>query len=175
MVVAKDTPTRARALKILEEGHRAVRDLIAQLPRRAVTTPGLGGGDWSPKDLMGHLWAWEERAVEALRAWDEGHGPGFEKELWSRSTAAINAESVARKARLSTPEIVRRADATHAELMSRIRAMSDRRWREPGTARGRKAVGERLGGILGGPAGHFRHAEAHLKDLRPFVESHRRA
>ena len=173
MAGGRKVPTRGQALKILEDGNRAVRDLIDQLPRRAVTTPGLGGGDWSPKDLIGHLAAWEERAVAALQAWEEGHGPAFEKELWSTSTSAINRESVERKAKLSTPEIVRRADVTHEELVARIRAMSDRRWRQPGTARGRKAVGERLGGILGGPGGYFRHADAHLKDLRPFVDRHR--
>ena len=32
----------------------------------------------------------------------------------------------------------------------------------------------RLGGLLGGPAGPFRHAEAHLKDLEAFVERHGR-
>jgi len=171
MAGAKRVPTRAQALKILEDGDHAVRDLIAQLPPRALTTPGLGGGDWSPKDLLGHLGAWEERAVAAMQAWDEGHGPAFEKELWSKSTSVINRESVERKAKLSTPEIVRRADATHEELVTRIRAMSDRRWRQPGTSRGRKPVGERLGGILGGPGGYFRHADAHLKDLRAFVEA----
>lgn len=167
-------PTRAQALKIIEDGHREIRALVAQLPGRAVTTPGLGGGEWSPKDLLGHLASWEERAVEALRSWDEGHGPGFEKELWSKSTAQINREGVEAKAKLSTPEIVRRADATHAELVSRIRAMSDARWRRPGTPRARKPVGERVGGILSGPGGDFRHADAHLKDLRAFVEEHGR-
>ena len=172
MADATKVPTRAQALTILEDGDRAVRDLIARLPRRALTMPGLGGGDWSPKDLLGHLAAWEERAVAAMQAWDEDHGPAFDKELWSKSTSVINRESVERKAKLSTPEIVRRADATHAELVTRIRAMSDRQWRQPGTSRGRTPVGARLGGILGGPAGYFRHAEAHLKDLRAFVEQH---
>jgi hypothetical protein len=174
MADPKKVPTRAQALRILEDGNRSVRDLIDQLPRRAVTTPGLGGGDWSPKDLIGHLAAWEERAVAALQAWDEGHGPAFEKELWSTSTSVINRESFERKAKLSTPEIVRQADATHEELVTRIRAMSDRRWRQPGTSRGRNDVGERLGGILGGAGGYFHHADAHLKDLRAFVDEHRR-
>jgi DinB superfamily len=166
-------PSRAQALRILQEGHRAVRELLDLLPRRAVTTPGLGGGDWSPKDLIGHLASWEERAVAALQAWDQGHGPAFDKELWSRSTASINREAVERTAKLSAPEVIRRADATHEELLRRIRDLSDVRWHRPGTARGRTAVGARLGGILGGPSGHFRHADAHLKDLRAFVDAHR--
>ena len=168
------TPTRAQALGIIDAGHREVRALVARLPGRAVTTTGLGGGTWSPKDLLGHLAAWEERAVEAMRAWEDGHGPAFERELWSKSTDRINRESVERKARLSTPEIVRRADATHEELVRRIEEMSDLRWRRPGTPRGRTPVGERLGGILSGPGGAFRHADAHLPDLRAFVEAHTR-
>jgi DinB superfamily len=174
MAVPAGVPSRRSALRILEDGHRQVRDLIAQLPPRARTTPGLGGGDWSPKDLIGHLETWEAFALDALHAWDEGHGPAFERELWSRGTNAINREAHERKHRWSFPETVRRADATHAELIGRIEAMSDARWRRPGTARGRKPVGERLGGILGGPRGQFRHADAHLKDLRPFVEAHRK-
>ena len=174
MADAKEAPTRAQALRILQEGRRSVNGLIDQLSRRALTMPGLGGGDWSPKDLIGHLAAWEDRAVQAMRAWEAGHGPSFERELWSKATSVINRESVERNARLSMPEIRRRAEATHEELVRRMGAMSDHRWRRPGTPRGRKAVGERLGGILGGPGGPFRHAEAHLKDLRAFVDVHRR-
>ena len=82
-------PSRRSALCILADGHARVRDLIAQLPPRARTTPGLGGGDWSPKDLIGHLETWERFALDALDAWDAGHGPAFERELWSRGTSAI--------------------------------------------------------------------------------------
>jgi hypothetical protein len=166
------TPTRRRAIAILDEGHVAVRTLIAALPRRAFTKAGLGGGTWSPKDLLGHLASWEEYALEALQAWDAGRGPAIDRIVWSSSTAAINADAVARKARLSSPEVIRRADATHADLIARLLAMSDAAWRRPGTSRGRKAVADRLGGILGGPGGPFRHADAHLKDLRAFVDAH---
>ncbi len=165
------TPTRRRAVTILEDGHAAVRMLYERLPARARSTPGLGGGAWSPKDLIGHLETWEGFAIAALDAWAEGHGPAFEKELWSRGTSALNRAEVERKARRSAPEMVRRADVTHAALIGRLSSMTDAAWRRPGTARGRKPAGERLGGILGGPAGPFRHAEAHLRDLRAFVDA----
>jgi Mycothiol maleylpyruvate isomerase N-terminal domain len=166
--------TRARAIRILETGQAQIRTLIDELAPRARTTPGLGGGDWSPKDLVGHLASWEEYALEALDAWDAGRGPAIDKYLWSSSTNAINRDAVARKARWSTPEVIRRADATHAELMARLHAMSDTRWRRPGTVRGRKPVGVRLGGILAGRRGEpFTHANAHLKDLKSFVAERR--
>lgn len=166
------TPTRRKAISILEQGHQTVRALIAELPSRALTRTGIGGGTWSPKDLIGHLASWEEYALEALLAWDEDRGPAIDRELWSTSTNKVNADAVARKAGLSGQEVIRRADATHAELIGRLQAMSDARWRRPGTSRGRKPLAARLGGILGGPAGPFRHAEAHLKDLRAFVDTY---
>lgn len=167
-------PSRRQALRILERGHRSVDELLQRLPGAAMTTPGLGGGEWSPKDLIGHLESWEGYALQALDAWDDGHGPAIDRELWSSSTSKVNRDAVARKARRSVPEMRRRADRTYQVLVARIEAMSDRRWRQPGTPRGRKTVGERLGSYLGGPAGPFRHAEDHIKELRAFVEEHGR-
>lgn len=166
--------TRRAAIAILRDGHAAIGELLDRLPARALTRPGLGGGDWSPKDLVGHLESWEEHALEALDAWAGDRGPAIDARVWSSSTSAINHEDARRKASRSTPHMRRHAEATLAELLSRLEAMSDARWRRPGTSRGRKPVGERLGGILGGPSGPFRHAEAHLKSLRAFVELHGR-
>ena len=103
------TPTEREALTILERGHREVMRLIDGLPPRALTTTGIGGGAWSPADLVGHLAAWEGFALGGL----------------ARPT-----------------------------------------WRAP--------LGLRVGSILGGPGGPFRHADAHLPDLRAFVSSHAR-
>ena len=169
-----DAPTRRAAIEILQESNAAVTELLDRLPKRAFITVGLGGGEWSPKDLVGHLESWEEYALEALAAWDEGRGPAIDKELWATSTSKVNRDAVARKASRSGPEMRRKAERTHRDLISLIEHMSDRRWRRPGTSRGRRTVAERLGVMLGGPSGPFRHAEAHLKDLRAFVDRHGR-
>lgn len=175
MVTKRDKgPTRNAAIGILRQGHDAIGELLDRLPKRAFISGGLGGGEWSPKDLVGHLESWEEYALEALDAWDQGHGPEIDKVFRSVSTATINREAVEAKASRSGPEMRRHAEATHRALTARLEAMTDQRWRKPGTRRGRKSVGERLGGLLGGPAGPFRHAEAHIKDLQAFVERHGR-
>lgn len=169
MAEPERVPSRRQAIAILDEGRDLVGALIAELPRRSVTRAGLGGGTWSPKDLISHLATWEEFAIAALDAWAEGHGPAFEKDLWSKGTSAVNRAAHDRKAGLSAPEAFRRAEATHRELIARIENLTDAQWRRPATARARKPMGERLGGILGGPKGWFRHADAHMKDLRAFV------
>jgi hypothetical protein len=70
--MAQPVPTRTEAIGILERERRATLELIDRLPARAITTRGLGGGDWSPKDLIGHLESWEQHALDALDAWARG-------------------------------------------------------------------------------------------------------
>jgi len=170
--MADETPTRRRAIRILEEGHARILALVDALPPRARSVPGLGGGAWSPSDLIGHLESWEEYAIEALDAWADGRGVPIDGELWTKGTSKVNVEAVGRKRSRSVAEMRRHAERTHDELIRRLEAMSDARWRAPGTSRGRKPAGVRLGGLLGGPAGAFRHAEAHLRQLEAFVAEH---
>jgi len=161
-------PTRREALRILERLRSETTGLIDDLSARARTTPGLGGGTWSPKDLLGHLASWEEFALDALAAWDRDE-PAPVDQLWRTvSTTAINRQNVERKALWSFGKVRRESDRTHAELLETIRAMSDARWRGTVTSRGRKPLALRLGAILGGPGGVFRHDESHLPSLRAF-------
>lgn len=163
-------PSRKEAVRILGEGRAEIDVLLVRLSPRDLTRPGIGGGEWSPKDLIGHLESWEQHALDALAAWARGERAPIDAQIYSRKTSDINAEGVARKARLPYAKVRQSADETHAALLAAIREMPDRRWSEPATPRGRKPLGHRLGGILGGPAGLFRHAEAHLKSVRGFVQ-----
>jgi DinB superfamily len=162
-------PSRRRALTMLAEQRSEIHRLLAELPPRERTRPGLGGGEWSPKDLVSHLAAWERYALDAVSAWERGERAPIDRQLWSRSTSAINAEAVDATRHLSWAQARRRAEATHAELVALIEWMSDARWRTPATPRARKAVGMRIGQLLAGSRGPFTHDLAHLKDLRAFV------
>ena len=164
-----DAPSRREAIRLLERSRTDLLALIDGLSPRAMNRHAIGRGKWSPKDVVGHLATWEGFSVEALVAWDRGRGWHRESELWTRGVDPTNRLELERKGKLSAPEVRRRADATHEELMSRLRTMSDTRWRKPATPRGRRPLADRLGGILGGPAGPFRHDEAHLGELRLFV------
>jgi len=171
-MAALPIPTRREAIGILEEGRGRIEELLDRLPRAAMTVPGLGGGTWSPKDLVGHLASWEEHALDALAAWArDGRAPI--DDLWfSLSTSRINDQAVQRKAAWSLAKVRRDSERTHAELLGALRSMSDTRWRSPATSRGRKPLGARLGSILVGTGGPFGHDAAHLKSLRGFVELH---
>lgn len=164
--------SQQEALRILEQEHRSVRELIGRLSPAAFERPAtIGGGDWSAKDLLGHLTSWEQHALEALEAWSRGQPAPVDRALRERGLNAVNAETVAAGRSRSPSSVRRRFDEVHRLLVTEIRALSAATWQAPPTARARRPLGDVLGGIVGGPAGPFAHASAHLRDLRAFVES----
>jgi hypothetical protein len=164
------TVSRDEAVGILKEGRGEVRRLLGRLPETAMTSAGIGSGDWSALDLVGHLTSWEEHALEALDAWSRGERAWIDGELSTRGLNAVNAEAVSAKSKLTVDEVLHDAEISHASLVDAIRGITDAAWERPATSRGRKTLGHRLGQILGGPPGGFRHADAHLPSLRSFVE-----
>jgi hypothetical protein len=164
-------PTRREAIRVLQEGRGRIEELLDRLPRSAMSTPGIGGGTWSPKDLIGHLACWEGFALDALAAWERNEPAPIDDLLRTLSTTRINDQAVARMAGWSLARVRRQADRTHEELLSAIRGISDARWGSPATSRGRRALGARLGSLLTG-VGPFGHDAAHVRSLASFVERH---
>ncbi len=166
--------TRHQALAAVRSGQEQVDRLVARLGERDVGRRAtLGGGDWSVRDLIGHLASWEQRALDAIDAWREQRpmqvliGVRGVDELNDRNVQAWRAKRPSR-ARADAAEI-------HGRLLAALAGLGDRDWRSTmalsnGTRRRLSTI---LGGTLGGPAGPFRHAEAHLPDLEAFVASTR--
>jgi hypothetical protein len=161
--------SRDEAIQVLGEGHAAASALLDRLPAAALTRPGLEGGEWSPVDLVAHLAFWERNALEALDAWSRGQTAPIDRALRDRGLNPVNAEAVVAARALAPADALRTGDETHRALMRAMRELSDERWLAPPTRRGRRSLARRLGGILGGPGGGFRHADAHLPGLEAFV------
>ena len=172
--MAQAFPTRTEAIRILERDRRTTLGLLERLPARAITTRGLGGGDWSPKDLIGHLESWEQHALDALEAWARGEPAPSDVALRSAGLKGLNRAEVERKSRWSAARSFRSASDTHGRIVAAIRSLPDDRWLAPATRRARRPLGRSVGGILGGPTGPFRHDAAHHPDLREFVAVHAR-
>lgn len=164
-------PTRRQAVALLERGRTGTEALLGRVPREHLSTTGLGGGEWAPRDLIGHLASWEEFALEAVDAWEHGERAEIDRLWFTVSTRRINAGNVERKARWPLARVIRESARTHEELLEVIRSMGDARWRTPATARARKPLGARIGGILGGPKGPFRHDEAHHPSIEAFLDA----
>ncbi len=166
-------PTRDQAIAALDELHAEVLNLLAKVPEGERATPGIGGGEWSVKDLLGHLAFWEELALEAADAWDRGERPRV-AEIFAAGDEGVrraNAEDQERKAAWDYEEVRTLADETHARLTARIREMSDEDWnrKAPYPTEKQGTMVALLAAILGAEKRPFGHAWAHLPDLEAFV------
>jgi len=169
----EELPSRDEAIRLAREDRQRTNGLLDRIAADALTTMGLGGGTWSPKDLIGHLESWEEHALGALDAWERGELPPIGQQLQTIGTDEVNRREVERKADRGLDDVRSSAAATHARLLERFGALSDERWVEaPVPDDGDATVGGRLGSILGGQLGGFRHDPDHWNDLEGFAADH---
>jgi hypothetical protein len=137
---------RMEALARLREGQERMDALLAHLRGEELTRPAtIGSGDWSAKDLIGHIATWEELALAAIRdfgshrtPWPERKGGVFSAPATGK-ISAFNARTVGQKRGLSLREVKAAARRTHHELLSSINT------------------------------GAFRHNLDHLPDLEAYV------
>lgn len=164
------------AVATLEEGHGRVHELLSGLSEKLVTRPAtIGGGDWSAKDLVGHLAWWEELAIATLIEWRLGRRPWIEDVFGDLPVGIdrINAEDQARKAGRSWDQVLTLSDDVHHALVSELRALSHEEWRGKASYRTERdtSLGVLLSRVLGAPKRPFGHAFAHIPDLEAYVAS----
>ena len=170
--MADDVPGKGEAIRLAHEDRERTNALLAAIDPSAFETTGLGGGTWSPKDLMGHLETWEENALDSLDAWDRGEPAPIAAQLQALGTDAFNRREVERKAATPSDAMRTSAAATHARMLERFAALTDERWSSPPVAGDDSTVGASLGGTLGGELGPFRHDPDHWPDLEAFAAEH---
>ena len=165
-------PTRVDAIAVARADRGHTLELLARISPDALTVTGLGGGEWSPKDLIGHLESWEEHALGSLEAWERSEEPPVGRALRTIGTDELNRREVERKATMSLEDVRASAQATHAGLLERLDALTDVRWAERAYDGDDATVGARLGSVLGGQLGGFRHDPDHWDDLEAFALEH---
>jgi uncharacterized damage-inducible protein DinB len=164
-------PSPAEAAAILEEGQTAVDRLAARVPdEEAVRRNAIGGGEWSLKDLLGHLAHWEELAFETI---SRARADGAITRVALGDVDEENAKDVARKLDWPLDRVWNEASSTHEKLLAEIRSTSEEDWNRalPFDGGGERTLGGMLGSVLGAPGRPFGHAWAHLRDLEEYVSS----
>jgi hypothetical protein len=169
--------TRADAAEILARGYREVGVQLEGISDDDLMAPAtIGGGDWSAKDLLGHLTTWEDIALATIDAWRRGERPAIDGTLAAGGTDDLNVREVERKAPISLEEIRLASRDVHERLMAALVGLSDEEWARPPSWDEPRAemLGAALGGILGATGVPFGHVSAHEADLRAFAEARRR-
>ena len=159
----------------IDRGHHEVHALLAGISPDELEEPAtIGGGEWSAKDLVGHLTTWEEIALATIDQWRAGERPAIEETFAGGGSDALNDDEVARKSVRSVAELLRRFDEVHEQLRAALLAVDPQEWEQGAsydTDRPDRTLGSLLGGVLGSDDGPFEHFLAHQRDLRAFSAS----
>src|SRR3954453_13496815 len=163
--MADGTPRRIDAIRLAREDRDRTNALLASIDPSAFETGGLGGGTWSPKDLVGHLETWEENALDSLDAWDRGEPAPIAAELQAVGTDAFNRREVERKAATPSDAMRTSAAGARARRLEPFAALPDDRWSSPPVAGDDSTVGASLGGTLRGKLGPSPHDPDHSSHI----------
>ena len=124
---------RAQLLKRIEGRWETLHQTMEGLPEKAVMEPGVVG-QWSVKDVMGHVTTWEKETLTHLHAIMRGMPtPQYD------GVDPFNARESAKKQGLPLQEIRRQMAETHEELLAFLADVAEEhfatetrfRWRLP--------------------------------------------
>ena len=166
-------PTRDEALATLRDGDRRLAELLARLSAEDLGREAtIGGGDWSAKDLIGHIAFWEEIALATIDPWLRGERPPIEETFTAGDADALNAWNEERKRSWSLERVRSTSAETHRRLIAALDGMTQEEWRFPRAFPGDDEpsdLASELGAVLGAPGRPFGHAFAHIPDLDAYV------
>ena len=115
--------SRARLLKIFEERWNELLAAYAGLSEAEMTAPGVVG-NWSVKDLIAHVSAWERESLKHVPAILAGRRTPRYSAVYG-GIDVFNATSVARDRDLPLTEVLGRRDRTHRRLLALIARLPD--------------------------------------------------
>lgn len=102
----------------IERSWSAFQASLAELSDAQLTQPGVTG-DWSVKDILGHVTAWEEEALHHLPRIREGKRPPKYSDLYG-GIDAFNALKTDENRHRSLDEVLARFAEVHARLIAYI-------------------------------------------------------
>jgi hypothetical protein len=109
---------RSQLLQKLDRTWADFTAAYAGLPDSQLMEPGVVG-DWSVKDILGHVTVWEEEALKYLPLILSGGKPPRYSVTYG-GLDAFNAQMTEQKRGLSLAEVLRQLDETHRRLLDYV-------------------------------------------------------
>ena len=109
---------RQQLLQQLDKAWTAFKESYAGLSDAQLTEPGVTG-QWSVKDILGHVTTWEEEALHYLPLIGQGDKPPAYSKQYG-GIDAFNAQMTEQKRGLSLSDVLRQLDETHRRLIDYI-------------------------------------------------------
>ncbi len=114
---------RGRLYERLESRWRELHDAIQGLSDDSLLEAGAVG-QWSIRDVLAHVTAWDEEALKALPVILEGGRVPRYSTLYG-GIDAFNAQAQGRKMGLSLEQVFAELEGTHQRLLSYLKGVQD--------------------------------------------------
>ncbi len=104
----------------VEQEHAEWQSLLSEVGEVRMTEPGVTG-DWSVKDIIAHIAAWEQRVLDRMES--ETTATPLEMSGWEMDK--MNDAYYERNKNRSLEDVRNTAASTHAHFMQLVRSLSE--------------------------------------------------
>jgi hypothetical protein len=126
-----DPTTKTELLHEMQSGYTAFEALVASLSAEQLTAPGVNG-EWSIKDILAHIAAWQARAAHTLEAVSRNEKPWDEQSVTTEEDMHLfNAKTFAANQALPLDQIWSDFRASYERLLAATEALSEADLFEP--------------------------------------------
>ena len=144
--------TKQQVVAAIDDAWRELRRTLSRLRTADMVVPGVVG-DWTIKDLIGHITTWESELIDALT---------LHSNLPSRDISQFNQDEAEAKSHFSTREVMAQMEETHRLLRDLLSQLPSSRF-EPGDGT-RSVIDE--ASVL--------HYEEHAAQIRGWIRKRRK-
>ena len=109
---------RQQLLNRLDDAWAALKESYAGLADSEMMVPGVVG-EWSVKDILGHVTTWEEESLKVLPLIIRGGKPPRYSTQYG-GIDAFNAQTTRQKQSLSLSEVLQQLDEVHSRLIDSL-------------------------------------------------------
>ncbi len=110
---------RRAVIRNMRRSRRATLRLLDEIPLREIKRARTQG-EWSIKDVLAHIVAWEEEAVRRLEKIMRGRGDRLRFYDDMRAVDRFNARAVAAERSMPWPKLLRRAAEVRGRLIEKL-------------------------------------------------------
>ncbi|NLI14654.1 MAG: ClbS/DfsB family four-helix bundle protein [candidate division Zixibacteria bacterium] len=110
--------------EIIEKANQSLAKLLAAIESLPAETHSIPKaiGEWSIKDILAHLIAWEEEASKALDIWKIGVDPDWNH---IKDIDEFNAQAVKERRKVAFPKIIEQLRLVHGGIIDKLKSISD--------------------------------------------------
>lgn len=155
---------KATLLDNMSAGHDALEKILTPLSEAQMTVPGVNG-EWSIKDVLAHLAAWQHRTLDRLHAAARNEKPGLPGISTEEEMNKLNEQFYEENKSRPLAEVMADLRRTHLQMLDAVQALSDESLTDP--HRFAWLEGTALWELVAGNS--YDHISEHIEPIREWL------